>query len=89
MAFVMVSAGGDAPAKLHTVVRIGGVKMCHWCDKYGEGNPWYLNPKNYALQAAKKMVKIAKPIARIDCIWRRAFRATLEDGEHRRVLAWA
>jgi hypothetical protein len=43
------------------------------CDKYGEGNPWCLNPKNYALEDAKKMVEIAKPIARIDCICRRRF----------------
>jgi len=119
--------------------------MCELCEKYGEGDRWYLNPKNYArplyrkvekgkekrpitldelrlpidvfkpvidlkdepeafekaketlskvisersggqvisLEDAKKMVEIAQPIARIDCICRRTVRATLEDGEQR------
>ena len=118
--------------------------MCQLCERYGEGDRWYLNPKNYArplykkvekgkerepmildeiraplnmikplidlkdkpeayekameefskrqermvgqvvsLEDAKKMAEIAQPVARIDCICRRAFRATLEDGEHR------
>jgi len=118
--------------------------MCELCEKYGEGNPWYLNPMNYArplyrkiekdkekepmileelrgpiniikplidlmdnpeafkkakeqfskhqermvgqvvsLEDAKKMVEIAQPITKIDCICRRTFRATLEDGVQR------
>jgi ferredoxin len=118
--------------------------MCELCEKYGDGNPWYLNPMNYArplyrkldkdkekepmileelrgpiniikplidlmdnpeafkkakeqfskhqermvgqvvsLEDAKKMVEIAQPIAKIDCICRRTFRATLEDGLQR------
>jgi len=36
-----------------------------------------------SLEDAKKMVEIAQPIARMDCICRRLTRATLEDGEQR------
>lgn len=36
-----------------------------------------------SLKDAKKMTEIAQPIAKIDCICRRAVRATLEDGEQR------
>jgi ferredoxin len=36
-----------------------------------------------SLEDAEKMVEIAHPIARIDCICRRITRATLEDGEQR------
>ena len=36
-----------------------------------------------SLEDAKKMVEIAQPIAKIDCICRRSVRATLEDGEQR------
>jgi len=114
--------------------------VCQLCEKYGDGNPWYLNPMNYArplyrkvdrekekepmildelrgplnifkplidlkddpeafekakeqvskqqermvgqvvsLKDAEKMLEIAQPVARIDCICRRIFRATLED----------
>jgi ferredoxin len=36
-----------------------------------------------SLEDAKKMVEIAQPVARIDCICRRTVRATFEDGEKR------
>jgi len=36
-----------------------------------------------SLEDAKKMVEIAQPVARIDCICRRVVRATFEDGEKR------
>lgn len=119
--------------------------MCEFCEKYGDGERWYLNPDHYGrplykkveeeekepmildelrstqdnikpmidlkeedpeafqeaienhseiarsqfagqvvtLEEAKKMAEIAQPIAKIDCVCRRAVRATQEDGEDR------
>ena len=31
--------------------------MCHYCDEYGDGGIWYLNPKNYA----RNMYKLRAP----------------------------
>ena len=65
--------------------------MCEYCEKFGDGTKWYLNPKNYGRQLYRRPKKGYVPDAisyrkERDGLWTEYFEAVADDADNKEEL---